>query len=43
MNRSFDAEFNALPDYGIVIEKIDLENWGKKDGLLHVQREFCVN
>ena len=29
LNRSFDAEFNALPDYVILIEKIDLENVGK--------------
>ena len=42
LNRSFDVEFNALPNYGIIIEKIDLENWGKKDGLLNIQREFFI-
>ena len=30
LNISFDEEFNALPDYAILIEKIDLENVGKK-------------
>ena len=41
LNRSFDAEFNALPDYGIIIEKIDLEN-GEKKMDLHIQREFFI-
>ena len=39
LNRSFDAEFNALPDSLILIEKIDLENEEekeKKDGMLHI-------
>ena len=45
MNRSFDAEFNALPDYAILIEKIDLESVGKKqnkDGMFHIHRQFLI-
>ena len=42
LNRSFDAEFNALPDYGIIIEKIDLENGEEKDGMLHIQGQFLI-
>ena len=42
LNRSFDAEFNALEEYGILIEKIGLENCEKNDGMLHIQREFLI-
>ena len=44
-NTSFDAEFNALPDYVIIIDKIDLENWEEKekeDGMWHIQRQFLI-
>ena len=45
LNTSFDAEFNALPDYIILIEKIDLENGEKieeKDGMSHILRQFLI-
>ena len=45
LNISFDEEFNALPDYAILIEKIDLENVGKKQnkhGMLQIHREFHI-
>ena len=36
-----DGEFNALEEYRILLERIDLEN-GEKDRMLYIQREFLI-
>ena len=45
LNRSFDAEFNVVEEYRILIEKIHSENCGKKrkkHGMLHNERQFVI-